>query len=416
MRPFSFLFARSRKEEVCAEHLIREHHRGRSLDEILKDAYVTNRLSPEQARAAARPAGRAARVRRGHRRRAPRRRHAASRLRRSSAGAALARELDHARPDCEIPRGDPVRLEDDDVLVGARGPGARPATTSCSSCTSSQSRTPRSTGSIRSPDSSCDCSRESQQTNAARSSTALSSSRRDGSFAPTAQTSAPSRSHSPRSTGSFDVVTVTTMSGVGGLAVRLGRLAVVLAAERGEPLGVAAVDDDALDRRHRRADARDLRRRLPAAADHAEARGALPGEVARRDGRGRAGPQLPELVGLDHRLEPRRRSSEKSTTTNGVPARRPGVRLEPGVAELAVDARHHRVLRRRRAGAASRGRLSTAPRGEPPERLLDRLERVGRREQLGDVLLAEVQRAHEADIVPARPATPVTDTLTLSRP
>jgi hypothetical protein len=47
--PFSFLFVRSRKEEVCAEHLIREHHRGRSLDDILQDAYITNRLSPEQS-------------------------------------------------------------------------------------------------------------------------------------------------------------------------------------------------------------------------------------------------------------------------------------------------------------------------------------------------------------------------------
>ena len=48
--PFAFLFPRSRKEEVCAEHLIREHHRGRSLDDILQDAYITNRLSPEQAK------------------------------------------------------------------------------------------------------------------------------------------------------------------------------------------------------------------------------------------------------------------------------------------------------------------------------------------------------------------------------
>src|SRR4051794_26808346 len=47
--PFSFLFVRSRKEEVCAEHLIREHPRGRALEDILQDAYITNRLSPEQA-------------------------------------------------------------------------------------------------------------------------------------------------------------------------------------------------------------------------------------------------------------------------------------------------------------------------------------------------------------------------------
>jgi hypothetical protein len=46
--PFAFLFATSKTEELVAEHLIREHHRGRALTEILEDAYVTNRLSPDQ--------------------------------------------------------------------------------------------------------------------------------------------------------------------------------------------------------------------------------------------------------------------------------------------------------------------------------------------------------------------------------
>src|SRR6185436_16010041 len=90
--------------------------------------------------------------------------------------------------------------------------GELPATASCSSCTSSQSNTPASTGSIRSPDSFFASSIESQQTKAARSSATLSSSRRRGSLAPTAQTSAPGRSHSPRRTGSREVVTVTTTS------------------------------------------------------------------------------------------------------------------------------------------------------------------------------------------------------------
>jgi len=45
---YSFMGTRSRKEEICAEHLIREHHRGRALDDILQDAYITNRLTPEQ--------------------------------------------------------------------------------------------------------------------------------------------------------------------------------------------------------------------------------------------------------------------------------------------------------------------------------------------------------------------------------
>jgi hypothetical protein len=46
--PFAFLFTRSKKEEVVAEYVIREHHAGRGLAEILKDAYVTNRLAPGQ--------------------------------------------------------------------------------------------------------------------------------------------------------------------------------------------------------------------------------------------------------------------------------------------------------------------------------------------------------------------------------
>ena len=46
--PFSFLFARSSAEERVAAYLIREHQRGRALDEILQDRYVQNRLTPEQ--------------------------------------------------------------------------------------------------------------------------------------------------------------------------------------------------------------------------------------------------------------------------------------------------------------------------------------------------------------------------------
>ena len=43
---FSFLGARSTQEERVAVYLIREHDRGRTLDDILDDPYVRNRLSP----------------------------------------------------------------------------------------------------------------------------------------------------------------------------------------------------------------------------------------------------------------------------------------------------------------------------------------------------------------------------------
>jgi hypothetical protein len=45
---FSFLFQRSPAEEHVARYVIREHDRGRALDEIMQDRYVQNRLSPEQ--------------------------------------------------------------------------------------------------------------------------------------------------------------------------------------------------------------------------------------------------------------------------------------------------------------------------------------------------------------------------------
>jgi len=48
--PFSFLFTRSQKEELMAEYVIREHHSGRPLNEILADPHVTNNCTPEQVR------------------------------------------------------------------------------------------------------------------------------------------------------------------------------------------------------------------------------------------------------------------------------------------------------------------------------------------------------------------------------
>jgi hypothetical protein len=45
---YSFLFVRSSQEERVAAYVIREHERGRSLEEILDDPYVRNRLSPPQ--------------------------------------------------------------------------------------------------------------------------------------------------------------------------------------------------------------------------------------------------------------------------------------------------------------------------------------------------------------------------------
>ena len=46
--PFSFLFTRSTQEDRVAAYVIREHRRGRSLEDILDDPYVRNRLTEQQ--------------------------------------------------------------------------------------------------------------------------------------------------------------------------------------------------------------------------------------------------------------------------------------------------------------------------------------------------------------------------------
>ena len=45
---FSFLSTGSQREDRVAAYILREHDRGRPLAEILDDAYVRNRCSPEQ--------------------------------------------------------------------------------------------------------------------------------------------------------------------------------------------------------------------------------------------------------------------------------------------------------------------------------------------------------------------------------
>ncbi len=45
---FSFLFTRPRREQAVVQYVLREHHRGRSLTEILQDNYVTNRCSTDE--------------------------------------------------------------------------------------------------------------------------------------------------------------------------------------------------------------------------------------------------------------------------------------------------------------------------------------------------------------------------------
>jgi hypothetical protein len=46
--PFSFLFERSSHEDRLAAYVIREHDRGRPIEEILNDRYILNRTTPSQ--------------------------------------------------------------------------------------------------------------------------------------------------------------------------------------------------------------------------------------------------------------------------------------------------------------------------------------------------------------------------------
>ncbi len=46
--PFSILFTRSSEDDRLATYVIREHQRGRALDEILEDPYVRNRAQPQE--------------------------------------------------------------------------------------------------------------------------------------------------------------------------------------------------------------------------------------------------------------------------------------------------------------------------------------------------------------------------------
>lgn len=53
---FATFFGRSRREDYLARYVVREHSRGRRLDEILEDPYIRNRTTTaERARLLDRP-------------------------------------------------------------------------------------------------------------------------------------------------------------------------------------------------------------------------------------------------------------------------------------------------------------------------------------------------------------------------
>ncbi len=48
LSPFSFLFAKSSSEDRIAAYIIREHDRGKAIDDILDDPYIRNRMTDRE--------------------------------------------------------------------------------------------------------------------------------------------------------------------------------------------------------------------------------------------------------------------------------------------------------------------------------------------------------------------------------
>ncbi len=46
--PFAFLFADTKRDDYLERYVLREHKRGRAFAEILEDAYIRNRSTPEE--------------------------------------------------------------------------------------------------------------------------------------------------------------------------------------------------------------------------------------------------------------------------------------------------------------------------------------------------------------------------------
>jgi len=46
--PFAIFFVRTQREQFLARYVLREYSKGRTLNDVLDDAYVRNRSTPEQ--------------------------------------------------------------------------------------------------------------------------------------------------------------------------------------------------------------------------------------------------------------------------------------------------------------------------------------------------------------------------------
>ena len=311
----------------------------------------------------------------------------------------LARQLERGRPDRHVPRGQAVRLEDDDVV---RRPAARelagddllqlvylePVQDTALDGLGQVSRLELRLLDGVAADEDRPFEDDVVQFTGAR---AIRADRADKS----SRRQPLAAEHGIlRSRGRDDDVLL------GRVAVALPGLGPELLAERGELLLGSAVGDDLFDPRQRLADARDLALRLPAAADHAERSRVRLGQVLRSHAAGRAGAQLPQLVRLDHPGElPLAEVEEDDDEPR--PVRAPQVGLEPRETQLLVHRGHDRqaaLARRRTRPGPVRDRCAA----HPLEARFDRRQRICRRQELSDLGFGQVERQSTKPIAAPR--------------
>ena len=174
------------------------------------------------------------------------------------------------------------------------------------------------------------------------------------------------------------------------VAMRLRGLRADALAERAKRALRPAVRDDALDRRKRRPDARDLRLRLTTAADDAERRCAAPSEILRGDRARCARAQTSELVRLDDCDELGPRGVEQRDH-EGRSRCEAGVHLRARVPELEVR-RGHVSEPSLVQPEPSAWRDLDGPTRHALEGGFDRRDRVNRGQQRANVVFAQVER------------------------
>jgi len=179
------------------------------------------------------------------------------------------------------------------------------------------------------------------------------------------------------------------------VAVTVTGLGIDPLAELGQALGRPAIRDDTLDGRNRSPNTSNLRLGLVATTEHPERPRALTRQEPGGDAARRARAEPPELVGFDHGSQLGLLGVEQANDEGGAGGRR-RVQLATGDPQLAVRRRHIGERPFLEPQAAT-GRVVDRTPSHAPEALFDRLHRVSRLEQRGDIGLGQVER-HKREV------------------